>query len=414
VRPAGPRRAQRTLPGGLRVVVEERPTAPSVGLRISLAFGAVDDPPDLPGAAQLAWSWQERGAAGLDARTRAERFAALGARLSGAVGRERASLAVRLPAAGWRPALALASDEVVRPDLDDATFAVARQQALDAHDARDARPAEVAFDALLACTFASPHGRPVVGERSALEAATAERIRRHRAARLGGGGGVLALVGPVDAEEALDAVEGAWGGWSVGNGASPPRPRRRFAPPGRHEARLDAEQAQLGWAWPCLPPDHRLAAAGALAITILGDGPGSRLFDEVREARGLAYQVDAALDQAPDAAWAVVTAQATARRADLVVRTVGDQLARLPDGVTEEELAWARLRHRAAEAETAETTSGRAGQLVRDLVLRGRTRSLAERMDAWNGPTRAMVADAVAAAGPERATAYLGRPRGTP
>jgi len=407
-----PRRLQRSLRGGLRVAVEERRFAPSVAIRISLAFGAVDDPADLPGAAQLAWSWQERGAVGLDARARAERFASLGARVSGQVGRERALLAVRLPAAGWRAALALLGDEIVRPDLDDAPFEIARRHALDARAARDARPAEVAHDALLARTFVSPHGRAVVGRAGALTVATPDRVRRHRTATLGASGAVVALVGPVDVQEAADAVQAALGAWSAGSRTASSRPERRFAPPARHEDRLDAEQAQLGWAWPSLPPDHPLADAQALAITILGDGPGSRLFDEVREARGLVYQVDAALHEAPDAAWTTVTAQATPRQAERVVRTVEAELARARDGVSEDELAWARLRHRAGTAETAETTSGRAWQLARDLLLLGRVRSLEERLDAWTVPTRATVAEAVAAAPPGRATAYLGRPRG--
>ncbi len=409
---AAPGRLQRSLDGGLRVAVEERRFAPSVAIRISLAFGAVDDPVDLPGATHLAWIWQERGAAGLDARARADRFASLGARVSGQVGRERALLAVRLPADGWRAALALLAEEVVRPDLDDGTFEVARRHAADALAARDARPAEVAHDALLARTFASLHGRAVVGEAGALAAATPDRIRRHRAATLHPQDAVAALVGPIDVQEAADAVQAVLGAWSAGSGPAAPRPHRSFASPGRHEERLDAEQAQFGWSWPSLPPGHALADAQALAVTILGDGPGSRLFDEVREARGLAYQVDAALHEAPDAAWTTVTAQATSRQVDRVVRTVEEQLARLQDGVSEDELAWARLRHRAATAETAETTSGRAWQLARDLLLLGRVRSLRDRLDAWSVPTRAMLAEAVAAAPPDRATAYLGRPRG--
>ncbi len=392
---------QRVLPNGVRIVAEELPGREGVSWELSLPVGSVHDPEAAPGATALLWEWQDRGAAGLGARQRREAFARLGVRGGGASGRDRSVVAGSGLVDVLADGLALTVHEVTDPALDDAEFDTARIHALEALDALTDRPADRLDEELNARAFLGPHARSALGTVAGLSAATPDTIRAHRDAVVGPEGATLVIVGGVDPEAALDLAEATLGEWrgAVPQATSGPP---RWATPARHAVTADAEQTQLGWAWPLLPADDPRVAAQALGLSVLSGGMGARLFREVREARGLVYAVDAGARAVRGAAWGTAHAATTPERVEETIEVMERELAELSDGVNDDELARARTLLRTREAMQAESSAGRAGQLMRDLLLLGRPRTVDQRLDALLRPTRADV-DAALAAAPCRA-----------
>ncbi len=399
---------QRTLANGVRIVAEELPGREGVSWELSLPIGAIHDPGDVPGATALLWEWQDRGAAGLGARQRREAFARLGVRGGGASGRDRSVVAGSGLADVLADGLALSVHEVTDPTLDDAELETARIHALEALDALEDRPADRLDEELTARAFVGPYARSALGTVEGLTSATPAAVRAHRDAVLRPAGATLVIVGGVDPEAALDLAEAALGDWrgaasegpSDGLGGNAPRQPfpPRWADPARHAVPSDGEQTQLGWAWPLLSASDPRVAAQALGLAVLSGGMGARLFREVREARGLVYAVDAGARAVRGAAWGTAHAATTPERVEATIEVVQRELAKLAAGVHEDELQRARTLLRTREAMQAESSSGRAGQLMRDLLLLGRPRTVGERLDALLQPTRADVDAALAAA----------------
>lgn len=400
-RPATPRPAvvrphERTLPNGLRVVVEPRPGREGAAVELVVPLGAVHDPERSLGATALLWEWQDRGAGGRSARARREAFARLGVRHGGAAGRDRSAVSAALLAAALPEALPLLADEVLTPTLDDGEFETARTHALEALASLEDRPAERLDEALNAHAFLPPYDRSAYGSEAGLNDLAPSDVRAHRASGVGPSGSLLAIVGGVDAEQAFELAEAALGGWTGRSLPGPGAPR--WAEPRRHDLPGGGEQTQLGWAWPLLPADDPRAEAQALGMAVLSGGMGARLFREVREARGLAYAVDATARAVPGAAWALAHASTTPERAEETLAVVDAELRRLAEGVEADELERARTLLRTRDATRAESSGGRASQLLRDALLLGRARAVGERLDALARPTRADVDAALAAA----------------
>ena len=376
--------ADRTLANGVRIVVEGRPRPSGIAVEIAVPVGSAHDPDDLPGATALLWEWQDRGAGGRSLRERRDAFARLGVRQGGGAGRSHSGISATMLADALPEALPLLAQELTAPHLEDAEFARARHHALEATLSLDDRPDERLDVELTARTWAGPHGRSVYGSAQALRAATPEPVRRHRERAVGPTGTVVVIAGGVEPRAALDLASDAFGGWS---GRTAPLAPLRWARAARHELRSDAGQTQLGWSWPLVPPDDARTPSLALGLAVLATGSDARLFREVREVRGLAYAVEAGTRAMPGAAWGAASLATTPNRAEEAIRVVEDELRRLRDGVTAEEMARARTQLRTREAARSETGAGRAGQLLRDVLLRGAPRSVEARLDALARPS---------------------------
>ncbi|MDZ7800493.1 MAG: pitrilysin family protein [Trueperaceae bacterium] len=389
------------LDNGLRVAVQPLPGVATVAARLLLPLGAAHDPPELPGLSALAWAWAERGAAGRDAHAHADAWAELGARPGGHAGREVSVRAFTATPDVLIPALRLLAAEAAAPTLANETFALARTQAQDELDALSDRPDAQLDEALNAHAFRPPYDRSAYGNDEGLAAADAEAVRRGYLQRARPDGAVLAVAGGMPEAAAWAAVEATFGGWTAPADPASGLPDLAWAPPAGHDLVGGGQQAHLGWAWPVLPPGDPRAAAQALGMAVLSAGSGARLFREVREARGLAYAVEAGTHTLAGTGWASAYAATGPERAEEAMSVIERILDELPDGVDEEELSRARAGLRTREALTAETSAGRAAQAARDVWLLGRARSLRARDESLMEPTAEDVRAALAA-WPER------------
>lgn len=361
------------FPNGLTLLCEER-AGPGFALELRLPLGAAHDPAGGEGAAALLEEWLSRGAGGRDARGLAEAFDDLGLRRGGGVSHETTRFGVEGLAADLAAALALAADVLRRPVLDDGEFeAVADLARQDVEGLADS-PADRLGQELRRAAFAPPYAHLPSGTPESLDALTADAVRAFHG-RYGSRGAVLSVVSSRPAAEVLALAEAGFGDWT-GGGADLPEPVFR-AGETRHVPD-DSAQTHLGLVYAGVGPTSPDWPLFLLALGVLSGGAASRLFEAVREERGLAYSVGASPLTLARTGFASLYAGSTPARAAETLDVLLAEMARLREGVSDDEFARARSGLLASAVFGSETARGRAATLARDFAVLGRVRTPAE------------------------------------
>ncbi len=373
-----------TLPNGLRIFVAHMPQLLTLSVQLRLPLGTIGDPDDAEGLAVVLHEWLQRGAEERDAREQADAFERLGARRGGGVGRESAALGMVCLARDAAAALPLLAASVVAPRLADDEFEGARQLALQALAARDDAPNRRLFEAAVAARFAAPHGRSAYGRRRHLQRLGPERVRGAVAERVAPDGSVLVMAGGGDPEALASAAALAFGAWRGG--------ARRIASPtvrpaGRRRVRSDGAQTHIALVDSAVRPGEPGWPEQALAMTALAGAGGSRLWTEVRERRGLAYEVDSGVHTLAGDAFRTTVAATAPERVRETLRVLRRELQRLRGGLDAAELERARTLLRASLVLEGESSGGRVARLATDLWRLGRVRTTEEVLGALEAVT---------------------------
>jgi len=325
------------LANGLRIVTETMPEARSVSLGAWVRVGGRDEPDELAGASHFLEHLLFKGTESRGAREIAEAVDAVGGEMNAFTAREHTAYYTRLPHAELGLGVEILGDILTAPALRPSEVEAERQviveEILMNLDAPDDRVHTLLAEALFP---GHPLGRDVLGERATVEAIGRSDLvgffeRWYRPRTI-----VVAAAGRLDHSALVEAVAAALG--SRAGGERPPR-----AAPGPLESAVvvepdDTEQAHLCLGWRALPVDHDDRWALAVANQVLGGGTASRLFQEVREARGLAYAVYSHAGGYSDSGYLSIylgTAPERARQALAVVDGVIADL--VADGVSERE-----------------------------------------------------------------------------
>jgi len=359
----------------LRVAVERQPWNPGLSFTILVPVGAVNDPPELMGAASMLETWLWKGAGPRDARAFADALDALGVRRQSGTGIEYTTFSASLLPEGFAAAMELYADLLTRPVLPDDVFENVRALALQELAAVEDQPARKLMQKLRREVFASAHGQPVEGSEETLRSMTPEALRNEYQRRYGPDGAVLAVAGGVDAEEVLSVVEKHLGSWRGGSTGETPV---RLTDPHKFHLRQETEQVQIGLFYEDVPPGDYDFYAARLAASILSGGMSSRLFTEVREKRGLVYSVGATPGSVKGFGYLVAHAGTMPERASETLRVVKEVILGLREGVTRAELDRAKVGLRADLVMAGESSRARSASLARDMFILGKARTLEE------------------------------------
>ena len=380
--PAAPPPAELfTLPNGLKVAAQTRPGA-AFALRLRLPWGSAHDPLGEEGAAGVLEEWVFKGAGGRSARALADTFDAQGLRLSSGVGAEATSMGLSGLGEGLGAALHLLADVVIRPELPDAELTVlsdlARQ---DLEGLRDS-PAD-ALDLQFwagvmggatetAAGQLSGFGHPSSGTLSGLAALTPETLRAAYA-HWGARGSLLAVVADCRPAEIRTRVEDAFGAW--GPGAAPVQVEPHFhAGYAAHIPHAGSEQTHLRLAWPAPAAGHPDRLPSQLALEAFSGGSASRLFQAVREERGLAYFAEASAITAGTQGFWLLDAASTPGRAGETLAVLQQETEQLRWGLTAREFERARRTWLISLAFAEEKRSARVRTMLHELLVLGRLR----------------------------------------
>ncbi len=289
--------------------------------------------------------------------------------------------------------LAAHADIVRRPALEEASVGPSVALARGALEGLTDSPQSLAMVMLRQWAWPGPFSRNPMGELDHLDKLTAVGLRDDHAHRWQPRGAVLSMAGDVEPGAFVDEAKRLFDGWPPGEA-----PRHEITPPpGKfHHVEQDSQQTHIALSYPTVPEtadDYYLAR---LAVECLSGGMSGRLFDRIRERRGLCYSVYASYtslagpDVAGDDFASVMCYAGTSNeRAQETLDALVHELGKISEGVTEEELHRAKIGLKAGTVMSGESSSARAGSLARDWLTRGRLRTLEEILAAIDGITLA-------------------------
>jgi predicted Zn-dependent peptidase len=364
------------LPNGLTVVAEHLPDVRSAAFIFIVPAGAITDPEEHSGAATVVEGLAYRGAGERDSRQFSDALDALGIHRSGGAELEYATYGGSLLADDLNRALELYADLIRRPTLPPDQLPAEQALALQKLQRLEDSPAEKLFISLRRSYYTSTHGRTSLGTAEGIQALTPESVRADHARRYRPGGSILAIAGRFSWGELNDTIHRCFGDWE---GAAPPDPAPDIS--GRERYRhiqQDTNQEQIGLMYPTVPLGHPDYYDMRLAIRILSGGMGARLFTEVREKRGLCYTVSAMPHAVRGSGAIIAYAGTTPERCQETLDVLIGELRRLEEGVTEDELARARVGVLSDLVMQSEATRARAGSIARDQYLLGQIRTMEE------------------------------------
>jgi predicted Zn-dependent peptidase len=398
-----------TLPSGLRVATRTMPGLETAAVGLYADVGSRHEPARLNGLAHLFEHMVFKGAGTRSAREISEAIEDVGGDLNACTDRDGTNFTASVLAEHLPLGVELIADLIQRPHFAAADLEREKDVVLqELGEARDT-PNDIIFDDLWSVAFGDqPLGRPVLGDETSIEAITLGDLHEWGNGRYLAGGIQLVAAGKVDHAEVVALAERHFADLPAGRVADP-EPARFTG--GARVGRTAAEQAHLALAWPApaqLAPDY---FAARFFSDIVGGGMSSRLFQQVREERGLAYSVYSQLQPYSDAGLFYIYAATARRECAAAAQLIEDVLADAVKTITPRELERVRTQARAGLLMSIESPWGQVHYLARQLSLFGRLIDPAEVIAELGAVTLEQVRAAGAAmlAGP-RARATIGFP----
>ena len=334
---------QRTvLANGIPVVTERMPEARSVTTGFWVAIGGRDEDAPLAGASHFLEHLVFKGTASRSARDIAESVDAVGGEMNAFTSREHTAYYTRLPADELGFGLDLLCDVLSEPALRPTEIDAEREVILEELALSEDTPDDKVHSLLADAVFPEhPLGREVLGDANTVaslrRADIAGFFREHyRPASF-----AIAAAGRLEHDDVVDGVKAFLEGIDAGE-----RPARR-APASTPKPivvhRRATEQAHMAFGWRAMDQADDDRFALAIANQVFGGGMSSRLFQEIREERGLAYSVYSGASLYTDSGLLMAYVGTAPNRAREVKHLVEEQVDLLvDDGITDQELAVAR------------------------------------------------------------------------
>jgi predicted Zn-dependent peptidase len=279
------------LDSGQRVITERLSHVRSVALGFWIGAGSRDERNGKAGVSHFIEHLLFKGTRSYSAQDIAEIFDRLGGELNAATSREHTVVYARVPDERLETAVDVMSDMVFCPlfaDLD-----AEREVVLEEIAMYEDTPQDYVHDLIAEAVFGNrPLGRPVVGRADVISSIGRRSVAAYHHAMYVPGNVVVAAAGNLDHNRLLELVERAEKKEEAP--AAPPRVRSplvRLPPPGIRFQRKDTEQYHVCLGAPGLSRSDRRRFAASLLDSILGGSASSRLFQEIREKRGMAYSV---------------------------------------------------------------------------------------------------------------------------
>jgi zinc protease len=333
-----------TTPLGIKAWLVEDKSTPVVALSFSFAGGSARDSEAQKGLTSLTATLLTDGAGPLDAQAFKLRQEEAAVSLGFGASLDYVGGSMRLLSANRDQAFDLLKLAVTAPRFDADRFEQRRAQAIAQLNQADQRPASVAQRTLMTTMFAGhPYANNASGVRETLAVLTVPDVKQRAASLLDRGGLVISAVGDIDGAELARQLDRTFGALPAGPAAAPLPNWMPATKPRTVNVERPVPQSSLLIALPGLLRDDPDWHAGLVMTHILGGGQQSRLFTEVREKRGLAYSISAGLRSQQKAGLLVVSTGSANERVADSLRVIRAELARVRDGVSEQELAEAKI-----------------------------------------------------------------------
>jgi predicted Zn-dependent peptidase len=397
------------LPSGLVVITDVMPHLETASLGVWVTCGSRYEAADEHGISHFLEHMAFKGTRRRTARQIAEEIEAVGGDLNAGTGVEMTAYYARVLKADIALALDVLSDILSEPSFDPDEIAREKNVIVQEIGAVEDTPDDLVFEHLQATAFAGqPVGRSILGTRATVRTFDAKRLRAYLGRNYRAPGMVVAAAGSVNHDEVVAEAARRFGGFS-GPGISPPAPARFCG--GSFVEKQDLEQVHIAMALEGVAQRDPSIYSLQVFTNVVGGGMSSRLFQEVRELRGLCYSIYAFHAPYGDTGMFGLYAGTDAIDAPELMRVVVDEIVAATGSITEAEIARAKAQIKAGLLMALESSGARAEQIARQMIVHGRPMPIEEivaRVDAVTVESaraagRALVArarPAVAALGP--------------
>ncbi len=393
------------LPSGVRILTEQVPGARSATIGLWVAVGSRDEQPGHHGSTHFLEHLLFKGTTSRTALDIAISFDSVGGEHNAMTAKEYTCYYAKVRDRELPMAIEVLCDMITSSLLDPDDFETERGVILEELAMADDDPADVAnerfFEAVLG---GHPLGRPIGGSQEAIRAVSRAAVWEHYRGNYRPQDLVITAAGAAPHDELVAGVDAALrgAGWDLSVESAPVA--RRDASAGLIQrgsplavVRRPIEQANILLGVPGITATDDRRSAMAVLNSALGGGMSSRLFQEVREKRGLAYSVYSFSPSYSDAGLFGLYAGCSPAKAGQVAELLLSEFHRLAaDGITEQELARARGQLSGASALALEDSDTRMSRLGRSEITLGEFSDLDESLRRLDLVTRDDVTDLAA------------------
>ncbi|MCW5752977.1 MAG: insulinase family protein [Alphaproteobacteria bacterium] len=364
------------LPSGLSVVSDAMPDFKTAAIGVWIDAGARNETPEINGVAHLLEHMAFKGTERRSARAIAEEIEAVGGHLNAYTSREQTAYYARILSGDMALGLDILADILQHSTFAEDELERERQVVIQEIGQADDTPDDIIFDFLQEQAYpGQPIGRPILGTEALVSAMGRDQLqgfmaRHYQAPRM-----VVAAAGGIDHDEVVALVENAFGALPARPGEA--REAARYVG-GEHRDTRDLEQVHVALAFaglPFLDPDFH---ALQVYSTLMGGGMSSRLFQEVREKRGLAYSIFSFASSYMDSGLFTIYAGTGENDVAELMPVIAGEMQAATGDLAEAEIARARAQLKAGLLMSMESPSSRAEQLARQMLIFGRPLPLDE------------------------------------
>jgi predicted Zn-dependent peptidase len=363
---------------GIHVLTDHMPHLETLALGVWIKAGARDEAAEEGGVAHLLEHMAFKGTSRRSAMDIASEIENVGGEINAATGMETTAYFSRVLKDDWPLALDILSDILTDPVFDSAELDKEKYVILQEIAAANDAPDDLVFELLGEAAFPGhPLGRSILGEAARVERYGAGSILAYRNKHYTAPRIVLAAAGHVDHQTLVEAAEKRFSGFLGGQAAE-------WSPPvfsgGFKSAERPLDQLHLVFGFPA--PGYRDEKIFALQVltSIMGGGMSSRLFQELREKRGLCYSIFSFATSYQDTGLLNVYAATSPENARDLSDVATDVMLSMTERVEEPELQRAKAQLKAGLVMSLESATGRADQIARQFLSFGKVPEIADLM----------------------------------
>ena len=358
-----------TLSNGLRVASDRIETVDTVSLGLWVDVGTRHEPPEKNGVAHFLEHMAFKGTRRRSAQAIAEEIEAVGGHLNAYTSRESTAYYAKVLKEDLPLALDILADILQNSTFDPAELererAVILQEIGQAYDTPD----DIIFDHFQECAYPEQAmGRPVLGRPDIVRSLDRAAVVHYLAEHYGARHMVLAAAGHLDHESLLGLAEQLLAGLPP---ERPVRPEPALYQGGERREERDLEQLHLILGFPAPPLGDRDYYAAAVLSTAFGGGMSSRLFQEIRERRGLVYAIHSFVHGYRDGGLFGIYAGTGEAEAAELAPALASEAKKLDEGLSPVELGRAKAQMKAGLLMSLESTAARCEQLAQHLLVHG-------------------------------------------
>lgn len=367
------------LPNGLQIVTDNMDEVDTVSLGIWVDIGAMYEPAEINGISHLLEHMAFKGTTSRTACQIAEEIENVGGYINACTSRETTSYYIKVLKEDTALAVDILADILRNSIFDPEEFEREKTVVLQEINQSLDTPDDIVFEHFQTCAFPNqPAGRPVLGSVETVMGISRETLDSYMKTNYTPNRMVISASGKINHDEFVRLIEKYFGSMSAKDGLTAPDVVYKG---GEYRENKSLEQVNLVLGFPGVSVfDDDYYTAHVLS-TILGGGMSSRLFQEIREKRGLVYSVFSFNAAAIKGGLFGIYAGTGEAEAAELLPAVCDEILKIRQSVTKEELVRAKAQLKAGILMSMETTTTRAEQNAAQLLAFGRLKEKEEILD---------------------------------